>query len=96
MSFKIVNKTYYTLPGENPEKHGYIEGYTSNTAGATYLRLNVLTVPDEEQFKTYQRTGCLHHFEYKVGQKYGTGIRLSRKQVLQLVWELLKWFARGY
>ena len=91
MAFKIVNETYTVAPGEKPEKYGYVEGYTSNTVGATYLRLNVMSVPDQEQYDTYKRTNCLRHFEYKPGNKYGTGVRLSRKQVLQLIWELLKW-----
>lgn len=96
MAFKIVNETYVTLPGENPEKHGYIEGYTSNTAGDTYLRLNVFCVPDEDTYNTYQRTGALRHFEYKVGQKYGTGLRMNRKQVVSLIFELVKWLVKGY
>lgn len=96
MAFKIVNETYTTLPGENPEKWGYVEGYTSNTVGETFLRLNVFIVPDEEQYNTYKRTNCLSHFEYKVGQKYGTGIRMNRKQVVKLIWELTKWLIRGW
>lgn len=96
MAFKIVNETYTTLPGENPEKHGYVEGYTSNTVGATYLRLNVFCVPDEDEYDTYRRTGALRHFEYKVGQKYGTGVRLNRKQVLRLIFELVKWLIKGH
>lgn len=96
MAFKIVNETYATLPGENPEKHGFVEGYTSNTVGATYLRLNVFQVPDDEQYNTYKRTNCLRNFEYCPGKRYGTGVRLSRKQVLQLIWELVKWLLRGY
>jgi hypothetical protein len=96
MAFKIVNETYTTLPGEKPEKHGYVEGYTSNTVGATYLRLNVMSIPDEEQYNTYKRTGALRHFEYRPGNKYGTGVRLSRKQVIRLIWELVKWLVKGY
>ena len=96
MAFKIVNETYTTLPDESPEKYGYVEGYTSNTVGATYLRLNVMSVPDEDQYNTYKRTGCLRHFEYKPGQKYGTGVRLNRKQVVRLIWELAKWLVKGY
>lgn len=96
MAFKIVNETYTTLPNENPEKYGYVEGYTSNTVGETYLRLNTFIVPDEEQYNTHKRTNCLRHFEYKVGQKYGTGIRMNRKQVMKLIWELFKWLVRGY
>lgn len=96
MAFKIVNETYTTLPGENPEKYGYIEGYTSNTVGETYLRLNAFIVPDEAQYITYWTTGCLHDFEYKPGHRYGTGVRLNRRQVVQLIWELFKWLVRGY
>ena len=96
MAFKIVNETYTTLPGENPEKHGYIEGYRSNTAGETYLRLNVLCVPEADQYDTYKRTNYLPRLEYKVGQKYGTGIRLNRKQVCRLIVELFKWLIKGY
>ncbi len=96
MAFKIVNETYATMPGEKPEKHGYVEGYTSNTVGETFLRMNVMCIPDEEQFDTYKRTGCLKHFEYKPGQKYGTGIRMNRRQVVRLIWELFKWLVKGY
>lgn len=96
MAFKIVNETYTTLPGEKPEKHGYVEGYTSNTVGATFLRLNVFAIPDEEQYNTYKRTNCLPNFEYRPGNKYGTGVRLSRKQVARLIWELVKWLIKGY
>ena len=95
MAFKIVNETYTTLPEEKPEKYGYIEGYTSNTVGATYLRLNVMAIPDEEQYNTYKRTNCLRHFEYRPGNKYGTGVRLNRRQVLQLICELVKWLIKG-
>lgn len=96
MAFKIVNETYYTEPHENPEKYGYIEGYTSNTVGETYLRLNVMAVPDDDMFNTYKRTNCLEHFEFKPGQKYGTGVRLNRKQVARLIWELTVWLIKGY
>lgn len=48
MPFKIVNETYYTNENENPEKYGYIEGYTSNTAGATFLRINCKVTLDED------------------------------------------------
>lgn len=95
MAFKIVNETYTTLPGENPEKYGYVEGYTSNTVGATYLRLNAMAVPDEAMYDTYKRSNCLSSFEFKPGQKYGTGVRLNRKQVVRLIWELFKWLVRG-
>lgn len=96
MAFKIVNETYTTLPGEDPEKYGYVEGYTSNTVDETCLRLNTFIVPDEEMQRTYARSPGLRYFELKAGQKYGTGVRLNRRQVLQLIWELVKWFVKGY
>ena len=95
MAFKIVNETYGTLPEESPEKYGYIEGYTSNTVGATYLRLCTFMVPDERMYDAYKRTNSLRHFEFKAGQKYGTSVLLSRRQVVKLIWELLKWLVRG-
>lgn len=97
MAFEIVNETY--LPeyeGENPKKWGYVEGYTSNTVGSTFLRLNVMAIPDQSMYDTYKRTGALSHFEFRPEKKYGTGIRLSRKQVVKLIWELFKWLVRGY
>lgn len=96
MAFEIVNETYTTLPGQDPKRWGYIEGYTSNTVGETFLRLNVCSIPDEELYNHYRRTNCLHHFEYRPYSKYGTGVRLNRKQVVKLIWELLKWLVRGY
>ena len=96
MAFEIVNETYVTLDGENPKKWGYIEGYTSNTVGSTYLRMNVMSIPDKDQYDCHKRCGRLDNFEYKVGKPYGEGIRLNRKQVVQLIWELIKWLVRGY
>ena len=96
MAFEIVNETYYTDENQDPKRFGYIEGYTSNTVGETYLRLNVLQIPDQEMYNTYKRTDCLKHFEFAVGEKYGTGIRLSKKQVKQLIKELKKWLRKGY
>lgn len=96
MAFKIVNETYVTLPGENPEKWGYVEGYTSNTVGETFLRLNVYEVPDQKMYDHYKQTKCLRSFEYRAGKKYGTGIRMNRKQVVKLIWELIKWLVRGW
>lgn len=95
MAFEIVNETYEVLDGQDPKRFGYIEGYTSNTVGATYLRLNVKSIPDEEMYECYKRSNSLRHFEYKVGQVYGEGIRLSKRQVWKLIWELLKWLIRG-
>lgn len=96
MAFEIVNETYYTSPEEDPKKYGYIEGYTSNTVGETYLRLNVKSIPDQDIYDTYRRTGALNHFKYKVGKPYGEGIRLNKKQVIRLIWELVKWLVKGY
>lgn len=96
MAFKIVNETYHTLPGEDPKKWGYVEGYTSNTVGHTYLRLNVKSIPDQEQYDTHKRGGTLHIFEYRPGKAYGEGVRLSRRQVVRLIWELVKWLIKGY
>lgn len=96
MAFEIVNETYTTEPGENPKKWGYIEGYTSNTVGKTYLRLNVKSIPDQDQYDTYARSGALKHFEYRVGEVYGEGIRLSRRQVICLILELVKWLVKGW
>ena len=96
MAFEIVNETYEVLEGQDPKRFGYIEGYTSNTVGATYLRLNVKSIPDEEMYECYKRSKILQHFEYKVGQVYGEGIRLSKRQVWKLIWELFKWLIRGW
>lgn len=96
MPFEIVNETYTTLPGENPKKWGYIEGYTSNTVGETYLRLNVKSIPDQELYDHHKRCRSLDNFEYRPGKVYGEGIRLSRKQVVRLVLELVKWLVKGY
>ena len=96
MAFEIVNETYITPPGENPKKWGYIEGYTSNTVGKTYLRLNIKSIPEQDQYDTYKRTGALDMFEYRVGKVYGEGIRMNKKQVCKLIWELVKWLVRGY
>ncbi len=55
MAFKIVNETYECSPNENPEKYGYIEGYTSNTVGETYLRINCKALIDEDKLDWYKR-----------------------------------------
>ncbi len=97
MSFKIVDEEYHMEEqGRSPEVMGYVEGYTSNTFGATFLHLNCMAVPDEKMYECYRRTGCLQSFEFKPGQKYGTGVRLNRRQVAKLIWELLKWLVRGH
>lgn len=96
MSFEIINETYPTLPEEDPRKYGYIEGYTSNTVGATYLRINVKSIPDQSQYDCHKRSGSIQHFEYRVGEPYGEGVRLNKRQVWCLIWELLKWLIRGH
>lgn len=96
MAFEIVNETYVTLEGENPKKWGYVEGYTSNTVGETFLRLNVKSIPEQDQYDCHKRCKRLEDFEYKVGKPYGEGIRLNRKQVAKLIWELIKWLIKGY
>lgn len=96
MAFEIVNETYITLEGENPKKYGYIEGYTSNTVGETYLRMNIKSIPEQDQYDCYKRTNSLADFEYKVGKPYGEGVRLNKKQVMRLIWELIKWLVKGY
>lgn len=96
MAFEIVNETYTTLPGQDPKRWGYIEGYTSNTVGKTYLRLNIKAIPDQEMYNHHKRTGTLHHYEFTPGKIYGEGVRLNRKQVVKLIWELSKWLVKGY
>ena len=96
MAFEIINETYPTLENEDPKKYGYIEGYTSNTVGETYLRINCKVIPDEDSYNCHKRSGSIKHFEYKVGEPYGSGVRLNKKQVRRLIWELIKWLVRGY
>lgn len=96
MAFEIINETYPTLENENPKKYGYIEGYTSNTVGKTYLRINCFEIPDEDAYECHRRSGSIEVFEYKPGKKYGTGVRLNKKQVRKLIWELIKWLVRGW
>ena len=93
MPFKIVNETYYTEEGQNPERYGYIEGYTSNTVGETFLRINCKATLDEDLVRFYQTTG---HFNLEVGRHIGEGVRLNKKQVKQLIKELQKWLKKGY
>lgn len=96
MAFEIVNETYTTLEGQDPKRWGYIEGYTSNTVGETYLRLNVKSIPDDEMVEHHRRAKTLHCYEYKAGKPHGEGIRLNRKQVVELIWELIKWLIKGW
>lgn len=96
MAFEIVNETYRTSEGEDPKKYGYIEGYTSNTMDETYLCLNVRSVPDEEIYESYKRSPGLQYFEYQIGKPYGESVRLNRRQVVRLIWELIKWLLKGW
>lgn len=96
MAFEIINETYHSGPNENPKKWGYIEGYTSNTVGRTYLRLNIMSIPEQDQYDGHVRSGSIKCFEYRVGKPYGEGVRLNRKQVAKLIWELAKWLVRGW
>lgn len=96
MAFEIVNETYATRETEDPKKYGYIEGYTSNTIGKTYLRINCMSIPDQDSYDCHKRSGSLEVFEYRVGKPYGEGVRLNKKQVLKLIWELIKWLVRGW
>lgn len=93
MPFKIVNETYYTEEGQNPERYGYIEGYTSNTVGATFLRINCKVTLDEDLIRFRNKT---NHFNLEVGRHIGEGVRLNKKQVKQLIKELKKWLRKGY
>lgn len=120
MAFKIVNRTYYD-PDRKPEAFGFIEGYTSNTVGKTYLRMNIKEETDDEKLDWYKRLyGSVprdvakyygsseydigEHLSYgksgylrerRAGDCVGEGIRLDRGQVLQLIWELIKWLVKG-
>ncbi len=107
MAFKIVNETYECSPDENPERYGYIEGYTSNTVGETYLRINCKSLVDEEKLDWYKRCygevptienrlghrGCR---SLKAGDIIGEGVRLNQEQVKQLIKELKLWLKKGY
>ena len=106
MAFKIVNETYKGNEGQNPEAFGYIEGYTSNTVGETYLRINCKSRIDESKLEWYRRCygeiptiingvkrGCR---PLQDGDIIGEGVRLNKKQVKQLIKELKKWLRRGY
>ena len=106
MAFRIVNRTYYD-PDRKPEAFGFIEGYTSNTVGATFLRMNIKEETDDEKLDWYMRLyGCIPRDvcdirertlrERRAGDCVGEGIRLDRRQVVQLIWELAKWLIKGY
>ena len=111
MAFKIVDRTYTKGTGRKPESMGIIEGYTSNTVGATYLRINCKAETDQEHYDWYMRLygevpHDVHDYDAdrhkcflrdrQVGDVTGEGIRLDRKQVVRLIWELIKWVVRGY
>lgn len=107
MAFEIINETYEVTEGQDPKRFGYLEGYTSNTVGETYLRLNCKELVDKEELEWYKRVykdiptipkgfgqqGCRPLQE---GDIVGAGIRLSQKQVKQLIKELKLWLKRGY
>ena len=110
MAFRIVNRTYVD-PNRKPEVFGFIEGYTSNTVGETYLRMNIKEETDDEKVEWYRRlygnvprdvpaTFPFSYHQYlrerRAGDCVGEGIRLDRGQVLQLIWELIKWLVKGY
>ena len=112
MAFRIVNRTYYD-PDRKPEAFGFIEGYTSNTVGETYLRMNIKEETDDEKLNWYIRCfgsvprdviyyggrgGGVRGYlrERRAGDCVGEGIRLDRRQVVQLIWELIKWLVKGY
>ena len=110
MAFRIVDRTYTKGTGRTPESMGIIEGYTSNTVGATYLRINCKAETDQEHYDWFMRMyGEVPHDvrdyddnrrksflrDRRVGDITGEGIRLDRKQVIRLVWELIKWLVKG-
>ena len=111
MPFYIADRTYTKGTDRKPEAFGFIEGYTSNTVGETYLRMNIKEELDQERYDWYIRLygevpHDVHDYDCekrksflrdrKVGDAVGEGIRLDRKQVVRLIWELLKWLLRGW
>ena len=109
IAFKIADIEYTKGTDRKPEAMGYIEGYTSNTVGKTFLRLNCKSEIDQEQIDWYQR---LYHAlplvadidkdtlksyfrEARVGDCIGDGVRLNKKQVWKLIIELIKWLIKG-
>jgi hypothetical protein len=95
MAFKISDIEYTNGTNREPDAMGFIEGYTSNTVGKTFLRLNIKSLVDEEiidwnkrLFKALPLTAdinkeTLNSFlrEIRVGDIVGEGVRLNRKQV---------------
>lgn len=111
MAFRIVDRTYTAGTDIKPESMGIIEGYTSNTVGHTYLHINCKAETDQEKYDWFKRLyGEVPHdvHDYdpitlrcfmrdrQIGDVTGEGIRLDRKQVIRLIWELLKWLVKGY
>ena len=105
MEFKIVNETYSVAEGENPERYGFIEGYTSNSEDFL-LRINCGRVIDEEWVDWHKRvygevptvpTEPSYYLDQKgchvmrAGDVLMEGVRLNPKQVKQLIEELWKW-----
>lgn len=109
MAFRIVDRTYTKDTDRKPESMGIIEGYTSNTVGKTYLRINCKAETDQEQYDWFMRLyGEVPHDvafvdntlrcrlrDRRVGDITGEGIRLDRGQVIELIWELIKWLVKG-
>ena len=108
MAFQIVDESYHAeAEGRDPKTYGYVEGYTSNTVDdQIYLRLNCKELVDGEKIDWYKRV-CKGQiptrYEFgkgavplKPGDVEGQGVRLTRKQVKQLIKELKKWLKRGY
>lgn len=110
MAFRIVDRTYTAGTDRKPESMGIIEGYTSNTVGATYLRINCKAETDQEHYDWLLRMygevphdvggyDPVSHRSYlryrRVGDITGEGIRLDRRQVIRLIWELIKWLVKG-
>lgn len=111
MAFYIADRTYTKGTDRKPESMGIIEGYTSNTVGATYLRINCKEETDQERYDWYLRLyrevpHDVHEVDHntyksylrdrKVGDVTGCGIRLDRGQVVRLIWELIKWLVKGH
>lgn len=55
MPFYIADRTYTKGTDRKPEAMGFIEGYTSNTVGETYLRMNIKCETDKETYEWYKR-----------------------------------------
>lgn len=111
MAFRIVDRTYTAGTNRKPESMGIIEGYTSNTVGHTYLQINCKVETDQEMYDWFLRIygevphdvhdyDPVSHRSYlkyrRVGDVTGEGIRLDKIQVINLIWELIKWLVKGY